>query len=96
MISIGWTSLVKHDIPLTPKFVATAGALYGLTGIFPQRMKYLIPLWVLGKLAVLRRWIILGCPEDELRVLTLGDTAFGVVMSIAFYRLMYPQEEENK
>ena len=75
-----------------PQFIATAGALYGLAGIFPQRMMYLIPLAVMGKLAVFGQWIAVGCPDDEFKVLAMGDAAFGVVMAIAFYRLMYPEK----
>ena len=95
LISIGWTSLIKHETSATPTFIATLGVCYGLTGIFPEKMKYLIPLYVLGKMAVLYLWIKVGRPHDELKVLAMGDQAFAMVMTIAFYGLVLPEKKQN-
>ena len=65
--------------------------LYVAFGFYPQKLKYLLPVFALAKLNVFAKWIGKGCPADTAfdasMSIAIGDLSFATVFLIAFYRI---------
>ena len=91
LIGLDWKNVIPKSAPNMSRVLFGIGILYGSVGFYPQKLKYLLPVFALLKLDVFRKWVKKGCPPDEPNdaqmTIAVGDASFAVVFLIAFYNL---------
>ena len=91
LIGSDFHGVVPKSAPDMSKPLFAIGILYGTIGFYPEKLKYVIPIFALLKLDVFRKWVQKGCepdsPNDAKMTIAIGDASFAIVYLIAFYQL---------
>ena len=91
MIAFEWSNIMPKTEANMGTMLFTIGILYGSVGFYPQKLKYIIPIFAFLKLLVFKSWAQKGCqpdkPNDASMTIAIGDLSFAVLFIIAFYKL---------
>ena len=87
IIALDWDNLIPKEATNNSKALIGIGLLYGSIAFFPQKLKYILPVFGLLKLAVFWDWLRKKCPMDTRMTISLGDFSYGIVFFIAFNEL---------